>query len=111
VSVILLVISALAAALQADSNIPKTITQAIQDVLGTINAIFSSGATTNPSTSTILAALAGVIAALKADPNIPPEVLAKVGDLENILADAIAADKAAQAGVDPTKINPITPVE
>lgn len=105
----LALLSAITAALGAAPNIPKALIQGVKDALAAISAIVSSGAISNPSSSTVLLTLAGVLTALKADPNLPTDLLSQIQDLEVILQQALAADAEAQKGVDAAAIKPITP--
>ena len=107
---ILIILSALAAAIGADPRIPQAIQEAIADIAASAAAVFSSGVTTQPSMATVLTALAGIITALKADPNLPQDMLDKIANLETLTQKALTADQEAQQVVDPSKIGPITPV-
>lgn len=109
-NIALLILSLLPVATEGIPNLPANIKQIIQDVAGSIKAIMASGVTTTVSPSTVLQALAGVIAVLKAEPNVPQDILDLIGALDRAAQAGIAADKAAQQGVDPTTLKPIEPV-
>jgi hypothetical protein len=109
-NIILLITSLLPVVASAIPGLSATIKQIIADVSKSIGAVASSGVLQAQNVSTVLAALAGVIAALKAEPNIPPAILDLIGALERAAAAALAADQAAQQKIDPTTLQPITPL-
>lgn len=106
----LLIASLVAGIVQGEPQISANIRQIVQDVYRSLSAIVSSGATSTVNPATILAALSGVIAALKADPNLPADKLALISAIDNAILAALAADKVAQQGVDPTQLKPIEPL-
>jgi ABC-type siderophore export system fused ATPase/permease subunit len=106
----LLIASLLAGITQNIPQISASIKGIIADIYGSLSAIVSSGVTSNLNPASFLLALSGVIATLKAEPNIPPLVLQMVGGLDDALQAAVAADKVAQLGVDPTQLNPVEPL-
>lgn len=108
-STVVLVLTALNIVVQAAPQISKTIKQALADVVGSLGAIAGSGAIDNPNLTTILAAFTNEIAVLKNDPNLPADVLSQIANFETIMADAIAAEKAAQTGEQP--LDPLDPVQ
>lgn len=106
----LLIASLAASIVQSTPQISSTIKQIVTDIYTSFSAVVASGVTTSLNPNTVLAGLAGVLAALKADPNLPADKLAIVQALENAAAAALVADQAAQQKVDPTTLQPITPL-
>ena len=105
-----LIASLLPVAAAAIPSLSAEVKQIIIDVAGSLSAISASGVLQGPSASSALVALSGVIAALKSEPNIPPSVLQLIDALDRAAQAALAADKQAQQVVDPTVLQPITPI-
>jgi hypothetical protein len=84
--------------------------QIITDIATSLGAVAASGALQGPSVSNVLLALSGVIAALRAEPNIPPAILNLIDAMDRAAQAGLAADKIAQQKVDPTLLQPITPI-
>lgn len=106
----LLIASLLPVVLGGIPSIPSEVKQIVTDITASLRAVLTSGVTSNVNPTTVLQALAGVIAALKAEPNIPPDILDLIGALDRAAQAGLAADAAAQQKVDPTVLQPITPV-
>ena len=95
-------------------QVPKLVSTILQSVTAGLSALVKSGVTASPVTvSSILGALQAVVESLKAVPNLPQATLAVIADLDLAVQAAVAADKIAQQGVDPTLLNPVSslPVE
>ncbi len=109
-TIITLILALLPVAADAIPGLSAAVKQVIKDVTASLAAIAGSGVIQAQNASTILLALSGVIAALKSEPNIPPAVLQLIDALDRAAQAALAADQVAQQGVDPTKLQPITPL-
>ena len=105
-----LIASLLAGIVQGIPQISAEIKGIVSAISGSLAALLSSGVTTTLNPTTVLAALAGVIAAMKSVPNIPADKLQLIADLENALVAGMAADTQASQKVDPTVLQPITPL-
>lgn len=105
-----LIASLLAAVIQGVPQISAEIKSIITAISTSLSAVVSSGVTSTVNPATVLAALAGVITALKAIPNLPQATLQVILDLESAAGAALAADQQAQQKVDPSQLQPITPV-
>jgi hypothetical protein len=110
VNLALLIASLVAAAIQGLPSISQNIKQLVSAIAGSLSAVLSSGVTSNITPATVYAAIDGVLTQLMKDPALPQNELAVLASLNDALQAAIQADKQAQTGVDPTKIQPITPV-
>lgn len=106
----ILIASLLAGIVEGIPQVPAYIKSILMGIMGSLSAVSSSGVLSGLNPATFLAALAGVIAALKAVPQIPADKLQLIADLEAALAAALAADKQASIQVDPTQLQPITPL-
>ncbi len=107
---ITLLVALLPVAVSAIPSIPGNIKQIITDITSSLGAIAASGVVQGPSVSNVLLALSGVIVALKAEPNIPSDVLTLIDALDRAAQAAMAADQVAQQKVDPSLVQPISPV-
>ena len=107
---IALITSLLPVVVGAIPSISAEIKSIITDISNSLGAIASSGVVQTQNPSTILLALSGVLAALKSEPEIPPAVLNLIGALDRAAQAALTADAAAQKLVDPTQLQPITPI-
>lgn len=105
-----LIASLLAGIVQGVPQISAEIKSIVLAISTSLGAVVSSGVTAGINPTTILAALAGVITALKAIPGLPAATLQAILDLESATAAALSADQTAQQKVDPTQLQPITPV-
>lgn len=105
-----LILTLLPVAVGAIPSLGAEMKQIIGDVAGSLSALVASGVIQQTNASTVLNALAGVLAALQAEPNIPPETLKLIQALTRAAQAATAADTAAQQKVDPTTLQPITPI-
>jgi len=110
VSIILLISSLLAAAVEGVPQIPAPIKTIISGITGSVTAIGASGVTTTLNPATILTALQGVITQLKAIPQLPQTTLSVIAGLDDAIAAALAADTVAQQAVNPALLHPITPI-
>ncbi len=110
-TLLLSIVQVLTGVLKTNPEVPPSISQIAGDaessVAAILAAIHSDAGERLLNPGTVLAAIGGVVAALQSDPNLPQAVLAKVQSLNNALAAALAADKAAQQKVDPTILKPI----
>jgi hypothetical protein len=110
-SLALLIASLVSAALGSLPNLPKNFIAALGAITATLGVLIKSGIGTagTPTTITlVISTLQAVIAELKAQPGLSQEVLDDIAVLSDALAAAIAANSI--TAVDPTKLNPITPV-
>jgi hypothetical protein len=105
-----LIASLLAAVIQGVPQISAEIKTIIAAISASVGAVVASGVTSAVNPATVFEALAGVITGLKAIPNLPQATLQVILDLEAATVAALAADKVAQQKVDPTLLQPITPV-
>lgn len=105
----LLISSLVAAAIGGLPNLPKGIVTAISAITGTLGVILKNGlGTTSPTTiSLVLATLQGVISELKTIPGLSQPILDQIAVLEDALAAALSLHLTA---VDPSQLQPITPV-
>lgn len=105
-----LIASLLAGIVQGVPQISAEIKSIVTAIAVSQSAVLSSGVTTNISPTTILTALAGVIAYLKGIKDLPASTLQAISDLDQAAAAALVADQQAQKAVDPTQLQPITPI-
>lgn len=105
-----LIASLLAGVVNGVPQISAEIKSIVLAISTSLSSVLASGVTTSISPTTILTALAGVIAALKVVPNLPQSTLQAIQDLEDAAAAALIADQKAQQQVDPSQLQPITPV-
>ena len=105
-----MIASLLAGVVQGIPQISAEIKGIVAAISGSLSAVLGSGVETFLNPTTVLSALAGIIVALKSVPNIPADKLQLIADLESALVAGMAADKQAKVKVDPTTLQPITPV-
>lgn len=106
----LLIASLLSSVVQNLPQVSASIKSIVAAIFTSLNAVVASGVTTTLDPTTVLAALAGVIATLKAQTNLPAASLAIIAGLDDAIAAALAADTIAKQKVDPTQLQPITPL-
>jgi hypothetical protein len=109
-SLALLIASLVATAIGSIKGIPGTIGTAIGSITSVLGVLIKNGVGTSataPTESIALAALAAVIAQLQADTSLSAEAKADL----TLLSDALTAALSVKVtSVDPTKLQPITPV-
>ena len=106
----MLLLNLLPLVLQAIPGISPKLSQIINDVSTGAAGLFSSGAISHPTASTVLAAWVGVLAALQNDPSLPASSLAAVTQLGKAVQAALLQDELAAKQVDWSLILPIAPV-
>jgi len=111
-SLALLIASLVATAIQTLPGLPSKIGTILGSVSATLGVIIKNGigSGTPVTVTVVLATLQGVIAELKTVPGLNQTVLDDIAILETALQAALTADAAAAVKVDPTLLQPITPV-
>jgi len=109
-SLALLIASLVASAISGLVGLPSGLSTSINAIISVIGVLIKNGVGVSTTTeSLVLTTLAGVIAALKATPGLPQAALNDIAILDDAL-NAALAQQSATTSVDPTKLNPITPL-
>jgi hypothetical protein len=111
-SLALLIASLVATAIGSIKGIPGTIGTAVGSISSVLGVLLKNGVGTSSQASTstlVIASLQAVIAQLKNTAGLPAEALADITLLDDALTAALS-QQATIVSVDPTKLQPITPI-
>ena len=111
-SLALLIASLIGTAIQTIPGIPAALAAAAGSISSILGVLLKNGVGTSvtaTTTSIVLASLQALVTQLKATTGLPASSLADLVLLEDALAAALAQN-ATITSVDPTKLQPITPL-